>query len=132
MKKLFGSFLALTCLILISCGGGNTPGAVVKKCMTNIDNGDYESAVKMMATPQGAFSEEEQTKMVGLLGMASEEVKEKEGIKTIDILEEEITGDDETATVTYKVEYNNGEVEEESTELVNFDGKWYMLIGLGM
>lgn len=76
-----------------------------------------------------ALTKEENGKMAGLMSLASAELDKKQGIKSIDILEEKIAEDGKTANVKWKITYGNGETDEDDGELVNVNGDWKMTIG---
>lgn len=136
MKKLLALFTLLLfagTLSFYSCGGGkasNTPGATIKASITAMGDKKYDDLVKMYVKKDGtALSEEEQKKMAGLISMAGAEYDTKQGVKSVDILEEKVADDGKTATVKFKTTYGNGETNEETSDLVNVDGKWFITIG---
>jgi len=135
MNKLYaltGTIALVITLLLQSCGGGmgtNSPGATVKKAFELIAGSDYEKAVDTYTKKDGtAFTEEERTKVKGLLAMGASEIEKKGGIKSMEILEEKISDDGTTATVKWKITYGNGETDNSDGELIKVDGKWKMKI----
>lgn len=136
MKKLLALFTLLLfagTMSFYSCGGGkaaNTPGATLKKSMSLLADKKYDDVVAMYAKKDGtALTDEEKKKMSGLMSLATGELDQKQGIKSIDILEEKVADDGKTATVKFKTTYGNGETNEETNDMVNIDGKWYITIG---
>jgi hypothetical protein len=138
MKKLQGLLTAMTIVFLLglfSCGGGggitgNTPGDKVKKGVKMLFDKKYEDVVKMYVKKGGEkLTEEESAKLVGMMPMALKEKESKLGLKDVEITEETITEDGNHAVVKYKMIYNNGDTDNESTRLVKVDGDWYLEIG---
>jgi hypothetical protein len=138
MKKTNALLTTVTIIFILglfSCGGGggisgNTPGNKVKKGVTLLFNKKYEDVVKMYAKKEGTkLTEEESAKLVGMMPMALKEKESKQGLKDVEILEEKIAEHGKNATVRYKMIFNNGESDEESTKMVKVDGDWYFVIG---
>lgn len=136
MKKLLALFTLLLfagTLSFYSCSGGksaNTPGETLKKSLSLMGEKKYDDLVKMYAKKDGtALSEEEQKKMAGLISIAGGELDTKQGIKSIDIIEEKVAEDGKSATVKFKTTYGNNETNEETTDLVMIDGKWFITVG---
>jgi len=100
----------------------NTPSGAVKKLVQSVEAGNYSSY-------RNSYSEDG-LKMAGALGLdlkdvldeAQRGIKQKEGVKKIDITKENITGD--TAEVCYKIEYGNSSTEETCNNLVKEKGEW--------
>ena len=116
---------------LISCGGGggNSPSNVVKKGLYTFYDKNYEDVAKLYAKKDGTLlTEEEQAKVIGMLSMAMEKQAKKEGIKNLEILEETISEDGNTATVKYTIFFNNGDEDTSTEKLIRIDNDWYMLI----
>jgi hypothetical protein len=136
MKKLMTLFAILLfagTTSFYSCGGGkaaNTPGETLKKSMSLLADKKYDDVVAMYAKKDGTtLTDEEKKKMSGLMSLATGELDKKQGVKSIDILEEKIADDGKTATVKFKTTYGNGETNEETNDMVNIDGKWFITIG---
>lgn len=118
---------------LQSCGGGgigNSPGATVKKSINLLVDKNYEKVVDMYVKKDGtAFTEEEKGKILGLMTMASAEITKKQGVKSLDIIEEKVSEDGKTATVKWKITYGNGETDDSDGELIKVGNDWKMVIG---
>ena len=98
--------------------------------MSLLSDKKYDDVVAMYAKKDGtALTDEEKKKMSGLMTLATGELDKKQGVKSIDVLEEKIADDGKTATVKFKTTYGNGETNEETNEMVNVDGKWFIVIG---
>lgn len=128
MKK-FG-FLLMACvsLFLMSCGGSSeTPGDVAKKAFQNFASDNCQEVLL-----EGVEVTDEDRKMVDFLcGLLKESIDEKGGITNIEVLNETIAEDGQTAKVTLNVTYGNGSIEEETTSLtLSENGKWKCVFGL--
>ena len=56
------------------------------------------------------------------------EYEKKDGLKSIEIISEEISEDGNTATVKIKQTYGNGETQDGTQSMVKRDGKWLMSV----
>lgn len=116
-----------------SCGsgaGGNTPGATVKKSLNLMAEKKLDKVMELYVKKDGtALTKEEIGKMTGLLSLATAELDKKQGIKSLDIIEEKISEDGKTANVKWKITYGNGEVDEEDGDLINVNGDWKLIMG---
>ena len=133
MKK-FTILAAICCFVLASCGGGgingNSPSALQKTMSGYVKAGDYEKAVRFWAENMDIKDDEEAKKqmdqMVALFsGKLQAEVDKRDGVESIEILEETISEDGTKATVKHVTKYKNGENDEQTSKFVNVDGKWY-------
>jgi len=137
MKKVSGIFMTISLMFIIGLfslsgcsSSGNNPGATVKKGIKLLYDKKYEAAVKMYVKKDGEkLTEEEKAKLMGMMPMALKEKESKQGLKDVEIVEEIISDDGKTATVKYKMMYNNGDTDNESGELIKIDGEWYLVIG---
>ena len=57
------------------------------------------------------------------------ELEKKGGLKSFEVLSEEIAEDGNSAVVKFKQVYGNGEESEDEQKMVKVDGKWLMDIG---
>lgn len=60
---------------------------------------------------------------------AGKELEKKGGLKSFEVLSEEIAEDGNSAVVKFKQVYGNGEESEDEQKMVKVDGKWLMDIG---
>ena len=58
----------------------------------------------------------------------SKEYEKKDGLKSIEIISEEISEDGNSATVKIKQTYGNGETQDGTQSMVKRDGKWLMSV----
>ena len=56
--------------------------------------------------------------------MGQEEMKKKDGVKSIEVIEEVINEAGDKATVKIKVVYGNGDENTQTNKFVMEDGKW--------
>lgn len=113
---------------LYSCGGGggssSKPSDVVDKMMTSIEKGNFDAAIDCIALEGEEISKEDTEKLNGLLGMVKGVLESKGGIKSHEVIEEEVSEDGETANVKIKYVYGNGDEDTSDYNLVKEDGKW--------
>jgi hypothetical protein len=92
-----------------------------------MEKGDTDSAMKMVSTakmPEGMKdSKEFKDKMKQVGDEAAKEIKGKGGIKSVNIKDEKVNGDN--ADVKFTITYGNGtEEKEETAKLVKENGEW--------
>ena len=118
MKHLLTALLLVCSFALVGCGGGSSPGDVVKEFATAMEAGDTEK-VKELAPAMGMAGD----KLDSMVQMGAMEIKNKKGIERIEITEETIDGD--TAVVKATTHFGDGTKEEgEPMKLAKIDGKW--------
>lgn len=130
MKKSVFSILMMAfvlCLGLTSCGGGDTPGAVVEKYLRAAAAGNADEVISLMYLDE---MDAETKKM--LTDMFKEDIIAKAKGATIEkfeVTKETISSDGKTATVEFKVvakENGKDKAEEENDkiELIKTDTGW--------
>ncbi|MBN1199709.1 MAG: DUF4878 domain-containing protein [Bacteroidales bacterium] len=136
MKKnaiLFASLLIMA-IGLTSCGGGtvsksDTPSDIVVKVYNLMDSKDYKQASSMFVNGDGEqLTEEEKTKLEGLIAMGNAQNEKKGGLKEVIIIEEKISEDGNSATVKYNILFKDGSDDDEKAKFKKADGKWYMTL----
>ena len=133
--KLFSNALMLAALLaLMSCGGGgsgsSSPGDVTKTAITNLADENYSDVVKVYVTKKGEdLTEEEQAKLMAFMPTAKAEIDKNGGLKEVQIIEETIAEDGNSATVKSKMIYSNGkEGKSDKTKLIKVNGSWRIRI----
>ena len=123
--------MLLTAIIIIAftaCGTstkGNSPGDAIKNLFSNIKNKQFDKAAAFYVTKDGEkLSDEELKKLEGLIGMAAKEHDKKDGIDKIEITEETISEDGNSAKVKYIIHFKNGETNNETVSLIKANGEW--------
>ena len=131
MKKIFSILLLFTVVSLAftSCTQ-DSPGAACKAYLEKMKSGDYKGCAEGFAFEDTKSPEENEqmTAMIeGLLkDKADKAIKEKGGIKDIQIVEETMGEDGNTATVKVKFVYGDGTEKEDTQDMVKQNGVWKM------
>jgi uncharacterized protein YchJ len=130
--KFYGLFLALTIAFSFnSCSTSSTssPGDTVVKLYDLMKSNKTAKVAALYVSDKGEkFSEAEAKKIEGLAAMASEEWNKKDGLKNIEITEESIEEDGNSAKVKFITNFNNGDSKNEKAKLIKIDGKWFVKI----
>ena len=132
MKKLFISmFVAVVAFTLWSCGPANTPSAVAEEACKCVQNADYEGYVELMDLKETKNQESEKEQFVAMLReKGTKTMEKKQGIKSYEVLSEEISEDGKSATVNMKVVYGDGSEDTNKIKLVKNDkGEWKISFG---
>ena len=128
-------FFAMWCammLIVAACSSPSTPGEAAKTYVEELYNGNPEDVFDNVAWGENASAEEiEQTKEM-LVQMWNEkgkpQIEAKGGVKSVEVISEDIAEDGNSAVVKMKITYGNGETEEDDQQMKLVDGKWLMSI----
>lgn len=137
MKKLLVLlFVCVSTLAFWSCASDNSPKGVAAKAIECIQDKDYTGYVDLMYFNKNTrekpdFEEGKKQYATMLEGKVSKEFEKKEGIKSYEILSEEIAEDGESAVVKFKLEFGNGETKDSETMKMRKgeDGKWLVDAG---
>lgn len=132
-KLLFNALILIALMGLMSCGGGSgssSPGDVTKTAIENLANENYDDVIKVYVTKKGEdLSDEEQTKIMAFMPTAKAEIDKNGGLKEVQIIEETIAEDGNTASVKSKMIYGNGkEGKTDTTKLIKVNGSWRIRI----
>lgn len=133
MKKVFYfSLMVMAMFMMAACFSSSSPGDAMKKYSNYLIKGDYEKFVDGIALGDSETADKLKEQKAGFVALLRDKVgKEYEkmgGLKSIEILSEEISEDGNTATVKIKQTYGNGETQEGTQSMVKRDGKWLMSI----
>ena len=132
MKKVFYLVLAAAALVLtVSCSSNSSsPGKAAKQYMEYMADGNYDKFIDGVYFVEGSSKEDIEAGKAMLKAMLIEKGKksidEKGGLKSVEIVSEEIASDGKTANVELKMTYGNDEVLEEDQDMILVDGKWLM------
>ncbi len=134
MKKLFSLFIVIAAMFAVtSCGGGNSPKSVADKAMSALLDKDYDEFVKYIniKTKEGEDPEAARKTLSGLFqDKAEKEYAKKGGFKSYEILSETIDPSGDKALVKVKMEFGNGDVDEEDYPMVkDAKGEWKLDFG---
>ena len=147
LKILFSIIITFSVFALISCGdSGNKPGAdtetgsisssssspsgLITTAIKDVADGDYETVVDLYVKKGGeALNKDDRAKLMALLPNAKAQFDKKGGIKDINVIEEKIADDGNSATVKYKIIFANGKNGgSEKVHFVKVDGDWKVRI----
>jgi ABC-type transporter MlaC component len=127
MKKLsvilslvIASFLFFT----TSCGtssSSSSPGDISKKIIKDVEKGNVNAVIAFYSKE---ITDEDKDLLTKIVELGKEGMKEEGGIKTIEIIEEDINEAGDKANVKSKIIYVNEEEEKLAFEFVMEDGKW--------
>lgn len=104
---------------LTGCSDAGPAGAV-KAFYRNVEVGEVDAAVDLVSDE--FVSVLGRKKMKAWLIQQSRDISEKGGIKSVDILYEDVHGT--VADVGMRVVYGNGDAEEHDIQLTKIDGQW--------
>ena len=128
MKKLLGLVaLVVAMFVVTACGGGNSPKGAAEKAMKAMKDRDAKTLVDMLYNAkEDETSQNEKDMAVAMFQEKMDKQYEKDGgIKSYEAVSEEIAEDGKTATVTMKIEYENGKTDEDVMKLKQNDkGEW--------
>lgn len=133
MKKLFAfATLMISMFIMISCGSA-TPSDVAKSAFEALKAKDYEAFAELVYIPEkeGTDVKEQRQALVDLLkSKADKKYDKKQGIKSFEVVSEEIDEKGETAVVKLSVVYGNDSKDDETVKLKKTDsGRWMIDMG---
>lgn len=119
--------------VMVSCGGGATsssPGAAAKEYAEAIAEGDYDKFIDGIHFSEGTSADEIAQGKLMLRSMLNEKgaktLEERGGMKSVEVISEEIAEDGKTAKVNMRYTYGNGETSDEAMDMF-LDGKtWKM------
>lgn len=138
MKKILSvTVLVMALAMLVACGGGSTPSSVVEKSMKCLQEKDYEGYVDLLYidVKEGEDPEVQRNAVASMIASkADQTLAKKQGIKSYEILSEEVTPAEEnkpeTAVVKVKIEYGDASTKEETVKLKKDDaGDWKIDMG---
>ena len=131
MKKLsvilslvIASFLFFT----TSCGTStsSSPGDISKKMIKNMEKGNVNAVIAFYS--KETTDEYNKDELTNSVKHSQKIIKEKDGIKSIEIIEEDIDEEGDEAEVKMRIVYGNGEEDVALYEFVMEDGKWKILM----
>ena len=110
-----------------SCGTStsSSPGDISKKLFKDIEKGDVDAVIAVFSTDGKEITDEDKAKLTAMVEKGQEGIKEEDGIKSIEVIEEDINEAGDKANVKIKIIYVNGVEETSPTyKFVMEDGKW--------
>ena len=124
MKKVL--FAIAICFItmaaLSSCSShDNSPEGVAKAAVECLKAKDYKGYMDLTSA-----TKEQKEAMTAMLQKVGPQTDEKGGVKSYEIVDQEIDEEKGTATVNVKVTYGNGDTEENKMKMLKKDGDWVL------
>lgn len=115
---------------LSACLGSASPFGVVKDFYAAVQAGNTDKALQYMALAQVSADEMRMVKpKVEMMVAQSNSVTEANGgMGSIELLEEKIAEDGQTARIHVKLTYKNGKTKEENFKLRQEDGNWKIIL----
>jgi uncharacterized protein YchJ len=129
--KFYSSLMIIASVFcLISCSSGSSsPSEAIIKTYDYVNTNQAKKVAAMYVTKKGEkLSEDEAKKMESIVPMAIEEWNKKDGFKNIEITEETINEDGNSATVKFIINYKNGDTSNEKVKLLKIDNEWLLII----
>lgn len=124
MKHPTSLLLVFVLAALLSSCAGSKPSNPARAFFEAIDAGESEKAMAQFA-PELTEDETMRSKLSFIINAGITEVAERDGLKSFEVLEENVEGD--SATIQFKVTYNNGEEESDEMKMKKVNGNWYLL-----
>lgn len=125
MKLIAITIFIVSFFCINACGSFDSPASVVEKFYSYAEAGKVNDAHELL-TKDGKEMLKKYGGGVSLLSGFTTKIKEKGGIKSIKIKNEQITGD--TAKVSIELNFGNGTKKEDIEELVKEEGAWRIAV----
>lgn len=130
MKKLFGFSLLLAIALAFASCSSNTPSRVVAKSYDCLIDKDYDSFTRLLYSDK-EVTDEDISEVATLLSAKIEpSLNKKGGLKSYDIISEEINPESNVAIVKAQLEYGDGSTSEESVKVKkDYNDNWKIDMG---
>lgn len=126
MKRAFYHILVVVAITLAGCNAGRTPRSAAKYFYQSIAAGEYSEALSMTTLSEDADPEI----YYAIMEKVSRSIDQKGGVESIEIMEERMTEDEQSAVVRTLITYANGEQQEELCDVVKVDESWRVDVSL--
>ena len=126
MKRVFYHILVVMAVALVGCGAGRTPRSAAKYFYQSIAAGEYSEALTMPILSEDADPEI----YYAIMEKVSRSIAQKGGVESIEIVEERMADDEQSAVVRTLITYVNGEQQQELCDLVRVDERWRVDVSL--
>lgn len=123
--KYLSALLLATALLTSGCFKPG-PAATVKSFYHHMEKGELDEAIELMSAD--ARSDVPRDKMKVGMQQATRELADKGGIKSINVLNEDVIG--QTAEITVEIKYGNGDTDVDKNSLIQENGKWRIQPGM--
>lgn len=127
MKKALSILALVAAVFLVSCGGNPTPSEAAVKVYQMVKDGNYEGvAENIFYDSDNAQDIEEAKAMITSLlkEKAGPMIESKGGVKDVEVVNETVAEDGQSATVELKITYGDGSEETEKANMKLDDGQW--------
>lgn len=113
----------LVMAVMTSCGSSheNSPKGVAEAAVKCLADKDYKGYMNLTNA-----TDQQKEAMASMLEKVGQQAEQKGGMKSHEIVDEDIDEEKGTATVTVKILYENGEEEENKMKMVQKDGEWLL------
>lgn len=125
MKTLIVTLMSLMVLSITACSSFDSPSTVVKNFYEYVEAGKVNDAYELI-TKDGKEMLKQYGGGVSALSDLTRKIKNKGGLKAINIENEEITGD--TAKVVFVITYGNGTTEKDNEALIKEQSSWKITV----
>lgn len=126
MKSVFYHILVVVAVALVGCGVGRTPRSAAKCFYQSIAAGEYSEALTMTTLAEDADPEI----YYAIMEKVSRSIAQKGGVESIEIMEERMAEDEQSAVVRTLITYANAEQQEELCDVVKVDESWRVDVSL--
>lgn len=126
MKKVISLSVAIIILVILCAGCGSSPSTpedVAKEFMSRVEKGS-NSALDLFSPELVQMIGKE--KLQKAIEEQSAEIKKKGGIKSVEVTDLKIEG--EEATMNVATNFNDGSSETEDMKMIKKDGDWLITI----
>ena len=115
--------MCLMMALMVSCGKShdNTPKGVAIAGVECLADKDYDGYMELTDA-----TKEQKKVMSQMLEKVGKEGEEKGGMKSYEVVNEDVDEEKGTATVTVKIVYGNGEEKTNTMKCVKKDDKWLL------
>lgn len=127
MRRLLSIFAIVAAMFAVSCSSPAGPADAALNLYELINNGEYDAAAEEFYYDTDDAEKLAQSKaMIASLfkEKAGPQIEAKGGIANVEVIGEELSADGQEAKVSVKISYGNGEVEENSVDMVNTPEGW--------
>lgn len=111
---------------LVGCFGGGGPEGVVREFYGAVAKGDAEQATKFIALKQVSANEMMMAKgkIQMMVGEGKARIEANDGLAKVDVLEQKLSEDGESAQLQVQVTYKNGKTSSSRMKMVKEEGGW--------
>lgn len=122
--------MASVLVLTTACGGSSSPGELSVKMVKDIDNGNIEAIKDAFYNGGKELTEEEDQKISALVQYSVDDMKKKGGLKSVEVVKEDINDEGTEAVVKLKVIYNNDIEDTQKYDYQKIDGVWQYVMKL--